>query len=109
MHALVDRLRWVLGVGNSNTGHACRVHLSVGSRAQSLWGPLWESCGNCSYSVACLQTRINGRQGIEEGDVGKPVLGWTHAVNSIHMRCIYTGYMCHGTEGSIQEGLSVKG
>lgn len=35
-------------------------------------------------------------------------MGWTHAVNSIHMRCIYTGYMCHGTEGSIQEGLSVR-
>lgn len=37
------------------------------------------------------------------------LMGCTHAVNSIHMRCIYTGYMCHGTEGSIQEGLSVKG
>lgn len=31
----------------------------------------------------------------------------TTGVNSVHMRCLFTGCMCIGTEGLIQEGLYV--
>lgn len=86
------------------------VHLSSFSGAQSLWGLLCEGfwvTALVQWSVCRQEYMAVG--GLREG-CGKPVWGGrikfecTTGVNSVHMKCMFTGCVYIRTEGPFTRG-----